>query len=105
MLKTHYYVTHVTPVWMEMKKLVKYLVARGTDKNKQDNDGNTSISITCTKGTVIDIEFCIDKTSIFMTCDQGYKNIVKYLMEHGADINKQNNRGHYLLLLLKDIKI
>jgi len=37
---------------------------------------------------------------LFISCESGNKNLVKYLVEHGEDVNKENKSGktlHYLM--------
>ena len=37
---------------------------------------------------------------MFIACQNGHIEIVKYLVEHGADINKRNNDGWSPLLIV-----
>ncbi|OUM60262.1 hypothetical protein PIROE2DRAFT_30628, partial [Piromyces sp. E2] len=38
-------------------------------------------------------------TPLLITSDKGHKAIIKILVEHGADINKENKRGETALSL------
>jgi ankyrin repeat protein len=40
-------------------------------------------------GADINIENLYGETAIFKTCKSGNKDLVEYLVEHGADINKE----------------
>jgi len=57
--------------------IVKYLVQKGVDVNKENGRG---------------------ETPLFLACEKGNEQIVKYLVEHGANINKEN--VIFLLFLL-----
>jgi len=39
------------------------------------------------------------ETTIFIACRKGYINVVKYLVEHGVDLNKEGNSQWIILLL------
>jgi len=47
-------------------------VEHGADINKEDNDG---------------------VTPLFISCKEGHENVVKYLMEHGENINEKKSNG------------
>ena len=38
------------------------------------------------------------KTPLFYVCKNGNSNLVHYLIEKGADINKEDNYGNIMLL-------
>ncbi|OUM63582.1 hypothetical protein PIROE2DRAFT_28813, partial [Piromyces sp. E2] len=38
-------------------------------------------------------------TPLSVACDQGYENIVKYLVEQGADVNKSNGNDQMISLV------
>ncbi|ORX55833.1 ankyrin, partial [Anaeromyces robustus] len=52
--------------------IINYLIEKGADIHKENNDG---------------------ETPLFFVCENGNENGVRYLIEHGAQINKENNNG------------
>jgi len=43
-----------------------------------------------------EVEVSRGQTPLFFACQEGHENIVKYLVEHGADINKEYNTEGYI---------
>jgi len=80
-------------------------VEKGTDINKNNNEGLFPIIETCKNGnealTKILIEHVADInkqcrngwTPLLYSCQEGHDSIVKYLIENGANINEETNDG------------
>ena len=85
--------------------IVKYLVENGADVNKEMNNDRILLYhnfSTCKSGFVI--RYSLDSfvgyykkyivkrgfTPLFYVCEKGHIDIVKYLVEHGANINKED---------------
>ena len=83
---------------MGYNELVKILIERNADINKQSNNGGTPLigGNQLNKLRLTKIKFYIKIASYY-----GYLDIVKLLINKGAFVNIQENRGYTALILGK----
>ncbi|ORX41400.1 ankyrin [Piromyces finnis] len=93
-------------------KLFNFLIEKGLDINKVNNEGNTPLIELCrytTKyfyiplllenGAEINIRNNKGETALLVTCKYGDDRLVKKLVECGADVNIADNDGNTPLLI------
>ena len=88
-------------------ELVKLLIARGSDVNAQDNQGFSALHFAAQDfrvtaamailqaGAQVDLRDKYGNAPLFVPCSThvGRGEIIKLLLEHGADRNAKNNSG------------
>ncbi|XP_046581763.1 uncharacterized protein LOC124289201 [Haliotis rubra] len=84
--------------------VVEYLQSKGADITRRDQYGQTCLHVACRSGHIKTAErllqtFPIDEkesngmTPFMYAVKENYFDMAHFLVEHGADINVQNNRG------------
>jgi len=74
--------------------LVKHLVEYGADIDKKCENGKTPLYKACENGKTPLYKACKNgKTPLYKACENENEAIIKYLVEHGADINKEKKDG------------
>jgi len=88
--------------------IAKYLLAAGADINAQDNNGKTALSIALSHGNNNITNLLLgagaevgeqDKFSLIDAAENGYKNIVKYCIENGFEVDEKGAYGVTPLML------
>lgn len=93
---------------------VKYYIENGANPNTQDNNGHTLLGIACRNNNEnmvkalieecfanIDEKDAFGNTPLITATYHKRTNIVKYLLEHGAEVNIQGEGGKTALSIAK----
>lgn len=74
----------IRAIWAKNLKVLKYLISKGANINKVDNEGNTAL---------------------ILAAEYGKLEAVKVLVESGANVNLRNNSGYTALEISKENEI
>ena len=94
--------------------VVQYLLEHGANKNSTASDGSTHIFLAALNGHLAVVQYLLEQTEgadkdkvgydgaspLWIAAANGYSEVVQFLLQHGADMSRAANDGHYPLLSL-----
>ena len=94
--------------------ILLYLIDHGADVNKKDGRNRTAlhyasdlkvVKALLSKGVEIDVEDMYLCTPLMLTGERGHIDILLYLIDHGADVNKKDRDERTALHYASDLKV
>jgi ankyrin repeat protein len=87
-------------------QMVPQLIRQGADPNIQNKNGCTALFLAAAKGNLeivnqllelgkaeVDLAERTNDSPLLIACQEGYLEVARALIDHGADVNYQNNKG------------